>query len=210
MVRSDQFRGERALVVGGSRGLGQVATKLLAAGGADVRFTYHRGAEDAKRVVSDITRCDGSAEDFQYDAIRDASKLPLLLGQWKPTLLCYFATPFIFAGNRGRRSDELFQRFHDFYVTGFDATFRALNGVGRVLYPSSSAIDELPQNMMEYAAAKAAGETLCRSLAEAYPGTRFHAPRFSRLATDQTATLLRVPSADPVAPLLAALRQLLE
>ena len=210
MVKSDRFRDERALVIGGSRGLGEAATKLLAAGGADVKLTYHRGAEDAKRVVSEITCGDGVAADFQYDVLRDASKLPSMLGDWTPTLLCYFATPFIFAGSRGQYSQELFQRFRDFYVAGFDATFRAVDGVKRVLYPSSSAIDELPPNLLEYTAAKAAGEALCRSLATAYPNTRFHVPRFFRLATDQTATLLRVPSADPSAALLAALRQLLE
>ena len=41
-VNASEFRGERALVIGGSRGLGEVAVKLLAAGGADVRFSYHR------------------------------------------------------------------------------------------------------------------------------------------------------------------------
>jgi hypothetical protein len=61
---------------------------------------------------------------------------------------------------------------------------------------------------VEYAAAKAAGESLCRSLSLAHPDKRLVCPRFLRLATDQTATLLRVPAADPIEAVLSALRSL--
>lgn len=63
-VNASEFRGERALVIGGSRGLGEVAVKLLAAGGADVRFSYHRGAAEANQVSSEIARAGGLATCF--------------------------------------------------------------------------------------------------------------------------------------------------
>ncbi len=49
LVPADLFRGERALVIGGSRGLGEVAAKVFALGGAEVRLTYHQGATDAEK-----------------------------------------------------------------------------------------------------------------------------------------------------------------
>jgi hypothetical protein len=207
-VTPAEFAWHRALVVGGSRGLGEAAGKLLAAGGADVRLTWHRGEQDAQRVVSEIRAGGGAAASFQLDVLRGAERLPKCLGDWQPTLLCYFATPFMFAGSHGRFSDSLFQSFCDFYVTGFHSTFRSVGSVQGVLYPSSSAIDKLPPNLVEFVAAKSAGESLCRSLAAAQPGVRFHVPRLPRLATDQTATLLRVPVMDPMGPILAALREL--
>jgi NAD(P)-dependent dehydrogenase (short-subunit alcohol dehydrogenase family) len=203
-----EFAGRRALVIGGSRGLGEVASKLLAAGGADVRLTWHVGAEDARHVVDDIRAGGGAAGSFAYDALRDAARLPELLAGWQPAWLCYFATPFMFAGAQGRFSDALFRTFCDLYVTGFHSTLRAAGTVTGVLYPSSTAIDELPPNLAEFAAAKSAGESLCRSLASAKPGARFHVSRFPRLATDQTATLLRTSAVDPIGPVLAALREL--
>jgi hypothetical protein len=112
------------------------------------------------------------------------------------------------AGVPGRFSDSLFRGFCDIYIQGFHATLRSAGSMKGVLYPSSAALDEPPPNMMEFAAAKSAGEVLCRSLAAAQPGVRFHVPRLPRLATDQTATLLRVSMTDPMAPMLAALRQL--
>lgn len=209
LVNPGEFASERALVIGGSRGLGEVAVKLLAAGGADVRFTYHVGAVEAHRVSEGIATANGSADCFQYNVLEDAATVPQILADWKPTLLCYFATPFIFSGIQGRFSDELFRKFCGFYVTGFHQTLAGLEDVKRVLYPSSTAIDVAPPNLVEYAAAKAAGESLCRSLATANPQRRFVCPRFARLATDQTATLLRATAADPVQPVLAALRDLM-
>lgn len=209
LVGAEEFRGERALVIGGSRGLGEVATKLLAAGGAEMRFSYHLGSADADRVASEITRAGGAATCFPYDVLKDATKLPAIVRDWRPSALCYFATPFIFSGAQGRFSAELFRRFCDFYVTGFYQTLIAAGDVKRVLYPSSTAIEKPSPNLVEYAAAKAAGESLCRSLATADPERRLICPRFARLATDQTATLLRTSAADPVAPVLAALREMM-
>jgi hypothetical protein len=77
-----------------------------------------------------------------------------------------------------------------------------------VLDPSSTAIDEAPLNMGEYAAAKAAGESMCAFLAKAHKKTAFHAPRLPRLATDQTASVLAVDNKNPVPYLLSALREM--
>ncbi len=212
LVGPDEFRGERALVIGGSRGLGELTVKLLAAGGADVRFTYHRGAADSQSVAAELAASGAIARPFAYDVRSDAERLPTLLGVWRPTLLAYFATPYIASSADRRFSVARFQDFADYYVAGFGEAFAAARGLGsdltRVLYPSSVYVHELPLNLGEYAAAKAAAETLCEFLAKAHPAVRFHYPRLPRLATDQTASLIRsdLPDAAPI--LVAALRQL--
>jgi NAD(P)-dependent dehydrogenase (short-subunit alcohol dehydrogenase family) len=212
IVSPDEFRGEKALVVGGSRGLGEVAVKLLAAGGADVKFTYHRGAADAERVTSEIAAGGAPAGSFAYDVLTDPAQLSALVGSWSPTLLCYFATPFISAVADRRFSVSRFEEFCSYYVGAFLNTFHAARGLGpylnRVLYPSSAFVDEIPLNMGEYAAAKSAAETLCRFLAKSHGDIRFHCPRLPRLATDQTASLIRTDLPDPAPALLAALREM--
>jgi hypothetical protein len=45
-------------------------------------------------------------------------------------------------------------------------------------------------------------------LQKAHPAIRFHCPRLPRLATDQTATLIRTDLPDPTPTLLAVLREL--
>jgi NAD(P)-dependent dehydrogenase (short-subunit alcohol dehydrogenase family) len=213
-VSAEEFGGEKALVIGGSRGLGEVAVKLLAAGGADVRFTYYRGVADAERLASEIAAEGSVASCFAYDVLADAApgRLSTALADWRPTLLCYFATPFIGTSTARRFDDTRFRGFCDYYVNGFLKALLAVRALGNsltsVLSPSTAFVDELPLNMGEYAAAKSAAETLCRFLQKAHPEIRFHCPRLPRLATDQTAGLIRTDLPDPSSVLLAALRDM--
>ena len=199
------FRGRRALVIGGSRGLGEVAAKLLAAGGADVRLTYQRGESDARAVAEEINRGGGAAASYRLDVTDPDRDLAALTADgWAPTHLYYFATPPIFRGGFVQ-SEPLYQRFKQFYVTAFAGLVQAVaaRSAGRlsVFYPSSTAIDEKPRAMNEYIAAKLEGEELCRALSK--PGQiDIHVERLPRLKTDQTATVMPVAAADPL-PVMA-------
>ena len=68
-VPDDRFRTQRALVIGGSRGIGETTAKILAAGGADVTITYNSGEEDALKVERQISAGDGRCKILRYDAI---------------------------------------------------------------------------------------------------------------------------------------------
>lgn len=50
------LRGKRALVTGGSRGIGAAIAKRLASDGADVALTYERSADRAQVVVAEIEK----------------------------------------------------------------------------------------------------------------------------------------------------------
>jgi NAD(P)-dependent dehydrogenase (short-subunit alcohol dehydrogenase family) len=213
-VLPDEFSGQRALIVGGSRGLGEVAAKLLAAGGAEVLITYCRGEQDAKRIVEEIAARGAKADCRPLNVLEP---LPAALLSWvadrpKPLYLYYFATPFIFGAAKGRFSTRRFNAFIEYYVSGFLRTVQSVAaapaGLKKIFYPSSAAIDELPLDMGEYAAAKTAGETLCAFLQKTNPGIAIHTPRLPRVATDQTVGLLPVGNRDPVPVLAAHLRHL--
>jgi hypothetical protein len=88
------------------------------------------------------------------------------------------------------------------------AVAASLAGLQKIFYPSSAAIEELPLNMGEYAAAKMAGEILCDFLQKANPTLTIHKPRLPRMATDQTVSLLPVNNQDPASVLLTHLRYL--
>jgi acyl dehydratase len=211
MVGPGEFAGRRALVIGGSRGLGEVVVKALAAGGAEVRFTYHKGATDAQRIAEEAAAAGASVECFGYDVSGDAARLKESLAGWSPNALYFFATPYIGSSAVDRFSPQMFRRFCDCYVENFLSTFDALvacsHGLEDVFYPSSSVLDEPSPNLLEYSAAKAAGEMLCRVLEKAHPAMRFQYPRLPRLATDQTASLLAVETEDPAVYMLGLLRK---
>ena len=210
-VTPEAFNGQRALIVGGSRGLGELTAKLLAIGGAQVCITYHQGEDDALRVSREITQEGGQCYLMQWDVRSPPMDLPAFLSQ-PPTHVYYFATPFAFEAIRGRFSIDLFDAFCAYYVHGFLTTVdRVTPPKGKlqtVFYPSSVAVDDPPANMGEYAAAKAAGEIACRFLDKTRKNLRVRFYRLPRLATDQTASMLSVNEEDSVSLIRSILSDL--
>ena len=207
-VTPGEFVGVRALVVGGSRGLGAAAVQLLAAGGADVRFTYRCGADDAALVTAA-----SGATAFALDAAGEAAAVAEGLGAithdgWMPGHLAWFASPPIFVGGRDTYSDTLFERFRRVYVDTFVSVTGQLDPerLQGVLWPSSEAVAVEIAGLAEYADAKRLGELACRELAAAHPHLVVDVTRFPRLRTDQTASVVPVEAADPAPHVLAALR----
>jgi hypothetical protein len=208
-VSSAEFAEQRALVIGGSRGLGEIVAKLVCAGGAKVKITYRQGKDDAVRVAQEITSNGGDAGFFHFDVLDcDSDALKMQLGDWCPTHLYFFATPFILSSPPGVFNPDLFCKFCRYYVTAFRNVVNQLASAGlkNVLYPSTVFIDEAPSGMGEYAAAKAAGEVLCASLEKTHRGIMIRRPRLPRLSTDQTASLRPVQRANPLPVILNELR----
>lgn len=211
-VGAGEFAHMRALVLGGSRGLGAASAKLIAVGGGAVTITYATGAADARAVRTDINATLGreacAAAPFDL-SLPIAAQLEALAGPF--THLLYFATPQIARQKKSVYSPELFREFTHAYVDAFHVACETLLRAGGALtafYPSSVFVEERPQGMTEYAMAKAAGEQLCRDLARGAPNLKILAPRLPRVLTDQTASVtpteLDAPSAI-MAPLLRAL-----
>jgi len=209
-VSMHEFAQQQALIIGGGRGLGETAAKLLAAGGSEIRITYHQGAQDARRVVEEITEGGGSAAAFRLDVREPAVDVAAELGGWTPTHLYYFATPFIGSGTKNRFAPAHFRTFCDYYIDGFIKILEPLLALGLtgVFYPSSVFVDQLPADMAEYAAAKTAGETLCAFLEKNRRDLVIHRPRLPKMATDQTAGLLATDNQVPAPVMLMHLRHL--
>ncbi|MEK9627497.1 MAG: SDR family NAD(P)-dependent oxidoreductase [Nitrospinota bacterium] len=211
LVSENEFSGQTAIILGGSRGLGEVTGKLLAAGGAHVFISYYLGSEDAQNIVQQIQKEGGNAKCFAFNVLDlNSFEKEKILKIESPFHLYYFPTPLIFQGQKNAFSPELFQEFSNYYLTGFFNTFQTFqklgSGIQGVFYPSSVAIDELPNDMAEYSVAKSAGETLCSILAKKYPEINIFAPRLPRTATDQTNSLLPTHREDPAPLMLKNLR----
>ncbi len=68
------LQGKKALVTGGSRGIGSAIAKRLAAEGADVAITYAGNKEAADATVAIIEQAGGKALAIQANAADDASQ----------------------------------------------------------------------------------------------------------------------------------------
>jgi NAD(P)-dependent dehydrogenase (short-subunit alcohol dehydrogenase family) len=212
-VHKSEFGDVRAMIVGGSRGLGEVTAKIIAAGSGRVTITYAQGAEDARRVQSDIHASGDRCGMVRYD-VRAPADDQLISEMLNITHLYYFATPRIERPAQAVFSPHLFHEFIEFYVNGFHRTclaaMHSAQGPVSVFYPSSEFVTHTPSNLTEYAMAKAAGEILCTRLSNRPPFLRVTATRLPQLITDQTEGLFASSAPSPLRAMLNCVRLLSE
>jgi NAD(P)-dependent dehydrogenase (short-subunit alcohol dehydrogenase family) len=209
-IAPNEFVGQRALVIGGSRGLGAATALMIAAGGGLALITYAAGANEAETLRREASAASVAIDVLRFDVLdTPVKRLADAAARFGVTHLYYYATPRIFVPRREPFDDRLFERFAAFYVTGFARVCAAIRHAVpslTVFYPSTTAIDEGVRELTEYAAAKSAGETVCRQLPLADPALRIVVRRLARVATDQTTSILAAGSLDPVDALLPVLR----
>ncbi len=205
-----EFAGTTALIVGGSRGLGELTAKLLATGGARIIITYATGKADAVALAKAINDWGGACDVLQFDfralAGPQIANLPGVV-----THLYYFATPQIGRRKIGLFDSKRYAEFQACYVQSFYDLFTTLhpaapNGL-RGFYPSSTFVEERPSGMTEYAMAKAAGEILCAEINTTLPKAFITTSRLPRLQTDQTASVTPATTGEPVHALLPLIRE---
>jgi hypothetical protein len=213
-IGSADFARQTALIIGGSRGLGELTAKAIAAGSGRALITYAVGRDEAERVAEEIRQFGGEARCLPYDATQPAATQLTALGSEQPSHVYYYATCQIFRAKTLSFDAALLDRFMTFYVQGFHALCQALwDGGARGMacfYPSSIAVEDRPKSMTEYAMAKAAGEILATDLRDLFPGYRSYQLRLPRLLTDQTSSVSpqSLPQAiDVLLPVLRAMQR---
>ena len=209
-IAPGEFAGQNALVVGGSRGLGALAAKLLAAGGAQVTITYARGVAEAASIVKEACAAGYTIAMVRYDILSDnefcsVPEMPF-------SHIYYFATPRIPSNRPGAFDARQFQHLLAYYVSGFARAIEHVRPHATAdacfWYPSSVFVEQDAASFPEYVAAKACGETFCARLAGWLSPLRFAVDRLPRLATDQTQALSEETAPDGVDTMLAVIRRL--
>lgn len=208
-VAPAEFKGTRSLVIGASRGLGEMAAKILAAGGGDVTISYAQGLTDIETVNADINASGlGTSKLLQLDvtsgdfAAIDFEALDAIY---------FFATPRIYRKKAGVFDSTLFDEFIDFYVASLyrlclHIETLALARKMRIYVPSSVFIAERPDGLVEYAMAKAAAEVLIEDINKAFRKVSIVATRLPKLSTDQTSSVLKTSTGDNLDALLPVIR----
>lgn len=168
------LHGKVALVTGASRGLGETTAKLLALAGARVVVNYHRGADDARRVVDDIVAAGGQAEAIAADV-----SSPDEVASMVSAATARFGAIDILVNNAARDfrpspfmklSWRDVQADLDVIAKGAFLCCQAVlpsmleKGAGKIINISTVATDDPPPDQTKYVMAKSALVGLTRSL----------------------------------------------
>lgn len=213
-VESTEFTGMRALVIGGSRGLGESTAKIIATGGGEVVISYVLGKQDAESLAESLRKRGGKATSFAYD-VRQPAEAQTANLKVSPTHLFYFATSSIARPRYEMFSAATYADFTQFYVRGFYdlccALTKSRSSAQKLIahYPSSVYVDARPPGMIEYAMAKAAGELLCAEINANMPQIHVLTSRLPRLPTDQTTGLLMERSVNALDTLIPIVREMM-
>ena len=166
--------GKRALVTGGSRGIGAATARLLARAGADVVIGYRSRKDDAERVVGELRSLGVTAEAHAADlATRDGSESLVAAA------VAAMGGLDIYVGNAGVwPADDVALADMDearwmrtmrenvdsiFYTTR--AVVRAISDHGRIVLVSSTAGQRGEAYHADYGTSKGAVISLTKSLA---------------------------------------------
>ncbi len=168
-----RLAGRRALVTGGSRGVGAATVRLLARAGADVGISYHRRADEARQIVEEARRM-GVRSWAQGGDLSKRSAVDALFER----VDAEFGGLDIFVGNAGiwppadmpvSEMDD--DRWHDTVAVNLDSIFfttraalRRMTDDGRVVLVSSTAGQRGEAFHSDYAATKGAIISMVKGL----------------------------------------------
>lgn len=207
-VKSSEFSGIKALIIGGSRGLGESAAKIIALGGGESVITYSSGYDDCLKISKEIS-------DFGRKCLISKLKIPddmgLLEKLGKFNQVYYFPTPKIFGKRNDDYDENLYNKFYDIYIKSFEKLVNYFNKQSTkisIFYPSSVAIDNPMPELLEYVDAKIGGEKLCKELNN-LNNISILVSRIPRTRTDQTMSFVEVKSENPEDIMLPIIRKML-
>lgn len=191
LVKRNSFSGQNALIIGGSRGLGEVVAKCVAAGGGKVLITYASGCDEAYKVQQSIIKNGGDCDIVKLDVLKFCS-ISDMLNKFSVTHMYYFASCRI-TPNNNKFDQALYSKYSEFYVGKFkkisDILIKKFDDI-KIFYPSTIFIDKKKKGFEEYITAKLAGESLCKELDRCNKEVNIYVKRLPALATDQTSSIL--------------------
>ena len=165
--------GRRALVTGGSRGIGAEIVRRLAADGAAVAFTYGASATEAEKLAAEVAESGGTAVAIQADSgdpEQVATAIDETVAQLGGLDILVNNAGVAYIGDVESLTMEQFDRLVAINVKGvFAAIQRAiphLGSTGRIINIGSINADRVPgPGLSIYAMSKAAVAGLTRGLA---------------------------------------------
>ena len=192
-IDNKQFKNEKVLVIGGSRGLGEVISKIFFAGGADVTLTYFNCHQEALNIQQES---ENKIKILKYDVLKDYDNINDIIDNIEFTKIFYMATPKLIKYNNF--NNNMFENYYNYYCKGFIFLFNTINknNLKYIFYPSTMYL-EITNDYLEYTLTKNIAENIINNLKKNNNNIFFDCVRLPRLLTDLTNNIIDI-SKDPV------------
>jgi acyl dehydratase/NADP-dependent 3-hydroxy acid dehydrogenase YdfG len=157
---------KNSLIIGGSRGLGEDTSKILASAGSNIILTYLIGKQDAKKIKNEIeSETNVKCKTLKLD-LSNNSFLKKIRKLKEIDFLFYFATIKI-ASNKSFNY-ELYKKYKRIYCLNFLKICKILNQISNrkinVFFPSTIFINEKHNKYSEYIRAKKDSEKVIKKI----------------------------------------------
>ena len=167
-IKNITFKGKVALIIGGSRGLGEYTAKMLASVGKVVIITYYEGINDAIKIKNEINKFGSTCYCIKMNVIKPKvafNEIKLLnLGR---THVYYFASPRIKESRNLNIDKNLYKKYLLIYVRAFKDIVKLMHdsyGNSFVLfYPSTVYATEGSNLFKEYINSKIKAEAVIKN-----------------------------------------------
>ena len=194
LVKPKEFIGINSLIIGGSRGLGELTAKILTSGKGNVNITYFNGRKEALELKKIIK--------FETGQNCEIEKIDILGDKFKNKIrrfsnydfIFYYPTPKIFRKKEENFDNEIFKNFYKYYVKKFifmcNLLEKKISKKLIVFFPSTIFIKETPRYLREYVEAKLLSERLIKKFNNKFSKIKVITIRLPKLKTDQTSEII--------------------
>ena len=184
-IKPDEFKKFNSLVIGGSRGIGNLVTKIIAIGGGKVRFTYHKGKEESDIINKSFSKNSNVQKAIKLNILSNL-EISKLRDIQSINSIFYFPSPKIIKSWNQSHDESLFEIYKLYYFHQFRIIVNKLSTINEkriFFYPSTILIDKNEAGFNSYTEAKMLGEKFCSN--NKNKNIKFYYPRLPKLLTDQ-------------------------
>ena len=212
-VNEKEFLGTNSLIIGGSRGLGELTAKILVSGGANITATYYQGVTEAKKLKQNIERETSQNCNITKLNVLDKNFKNEIKKLLKHDFIFYYPTPKIFNTKNENFDFKKFKYYYKFYVKKFIELCRAIERYSDkqiiIFYPSTIYVLSQLDNFKEYVKAKLVAEKKIKEINQNFKKVKIISNRLPQLDTDQTAGIIKTFKSNNIKIMIPIIRSLI-
>lgn len=187
------LKNKNSLIIGGSRGLGEITSKILSILGSKIYLTYYMGKIEATKIKNDIQKIVKNDCKIIKLNMFDKKFITKIKDFSNIDYIFYFASPKIL--NSNFFDIKLFYNYKKIYCDNFYKMCKILNIKAKkkikVFYPSTIFLDYKIKKFKEYLKAKSLGEKIIKKINKQFKNINICSIRLPEMNTSQNISILK-------------------